>query len=209
MITPFENEPFGGDHGDLAELFLRLGRELTTQHSVDDVLHLVSHRAYELVPSAERAAVTRGVNGGAETTAAVGGDLADPDDVRSQLSVRIFLEDDTLQAGLSLYSTKSDAFDQSDRTTATLLATHAALALAAARRQSKIENLERALQTSRRIGTAMGILMASYKVTEHQAFDLLRIASQSHHRKLHDIADDVVQSGSLDLPDPPEERRRS
>jgi AmiR/NasT family two-component response regulator len=54
----------------------------------------------------------------------------------------------------------------------------------------------------------MGILMASNKVTEQQAFDLLRIASQSNHRKLHDVAYDVVQTGELDVPEPPEERHR-
>lgn len=250
MATPSSN----GSIGDLADLFLRVGWELSSsaQHSVDHVLQLVSQRAYELVPSAEHAAISRGSSGRFETVAATSdvpplidriqyrmrtgpvidalrspgahrvGDLASSTawpafgrraaeeyGIHSLLSVRMYLEDDDLLAGLTLYSSARDAFDESDQTTATLLATHGALALTAARRQSKIVNLERALQTSRRIGTAMGILMATNRITEKQAFNLLRIASQSNHRKVHDVADDVVQSGELAVPQPPEERHRS
>lgn len=128
--------------------------------------------------------------------------------VCSMLSVRIFLEDDDLLAGLNLYASDRDAFDESDQTTAMLLATHGALAFTAARRQSKIDNLERALKTSRQIGVAIGILMANHKVTDQQAFDLLRIASQASHRKLHDIADEVMTTGTLSLPPEPTPRSR-
>jgi AmiR/NasT family two-component response regulator len=61
----------------------------------------------------------------------------------------------------------------------------------------KIANLETALLTSRRIGIAIGIVMSRYGRTEEQAFDALRQASQRTHRKLRDIADDVVYTGSL------------
>lgn len=50
----------------------------------------------------------------------------------------------------------------------------------------------------RRIGMAMGILMSAYKLSETEAFDLLVVVSQHHNRKLRDIADDVVFTGSLD-----------
>src|SRR5690348_10164429 len=242
MTTPSENRT-SGNHANLADLFIRLGRELSSPQSVDAVLNTVSRRAYELVPSAEHAGISRVASGKFETVAATSdvpllvdgiqyrlkagpaveasgrgayrvGDLgANPSwpefgrkaageyGIHSLLSVRMYFEDDDLLAGLNLYSSKRDAFDDSDQTTATLLATHGALALTAARRQSKIDNLERALQTSRRIGIAMGILMASNKFTEQQAFDLLRIASQSNHRKLHDVAEQVVQTGELDVPE--------
>jgi hypothetical protein len=64
--------------------------------------------------------------------------------------------------------------------------------------QHKIKHLEAALASSRRIGAAVGILMATYKVPEHEAFDMLVAVSQHHHRKLRDLADDVVATGSLD-----------
>jgi AmiR/NasT family two-component response regulator len=44
--------------------------------------------------------------------------------------------------------------------------------------------------------------MSRYKVTESQAFDLLRMASQHRHRKLVDVALDVTETGTLDLPRP-------
>ena len=59
-------------------------------------------------------------------------------------------------------------------------------------------NLEIALQSSRRIGAAIGILMCQHKVTEPQAFALLKVASQHSHRKVHDLAVDVIDTGSLD-----------
>ena len=68
-------------------------------------------------------------------------------------------------------------------------------ALAAAHEQ--IRNLETALLTARRIGTAVGIVMANYKITDEAAFDLLVVASQNSHRKLRDIAQDVVETGDL------------
>lgn len=63
--------------------------------------------------------------------------------------------------------------------------------------QAKIANMEAALATCRRIGIALGIIMAGQKITEQQAFDLLRVASQHTHRKLREVADDVVLTGTL------------
>ncbi len=65
------------------------------------------------------------------------------------------------------------------------------------RARDKIENLEFALSTSRRIGIALGILMARHRLTESEAFDALRRVSQRSHRKLRDIADDLVYTGEL------------
>ncbi len=62
----------------------------------------------------------------------------------------------------------------------------------------KIKNLEIALQSSREIGTAIGILMCQRHVTADRAFEMLRTASQHKHRKLRDIATDVVFTGALD-----------
>ena len=121
----------------------------------------------------------------------------------SMLSLRLFVETDRdLIAGLNLYAHAPAAFDENSEAIAQLLATHAALDVAKATAEEKVRNLDRALQTSRRIGTAIGILMALHKVTSEQAFDMLRIASQTTHRKLADIADWVVDTGAL-----PERRR--
>jgi DNA-binding response OmpR family regulator len=65
------------------------------------------------------------------------------------------------------------------------------------RAEDKAANLERALASNRQIGTAMGVLMARLKLTEEQAFDLLRETSQHRHRKLRDIAEEVALTGEI------------
>jgi GAF domain-containing protein len=120
--------------------------------------------------------------------------------IHSMLSVRLFLEDDDLVAALNLYSAATDAFDESDETVAMMLATHASTAMAGARLQEQVQHLERALQSNRGIGVAIGVLMNQYKITQAQAFDLLRMASQHGHRKLVEVARDVTETGILELP---------
>ena len=58
-------------------------------------------------------------------------------------------------------------------------------------------NLRRALERSRDIGTAVGVLMALRKVTRDEAFELLRRTSQDHNRKVHALALDVISTGVL------------
>jgi len=62
---------------------------------------------------------------------------------------------------------------------------------------AQTENLQVALASNRRIGTAIGILMAQRRITDTAAFDLLRDVSQRDHRKLREVADDVVLTGAL------------
>jgi hypothetical protein len=66
-----------------------------------------------------------------------------------------------------------------------------------AQARTKIANLETALLTARRIGTAVGIVMVTYKVPADAAFDLLVMVSQQTHRKVRDVAEDVIEVGDL------------
>ena|SRR5690348_923270 len=52
-------------------------------------------------------------------------------------------------------------------------------------------------RSSREIGMAMGVLMSRGRLSQDEAFDLLRRASQHLHRKLRDVAADVVETGEL------------
>ncbi len=63
--------------------------------------------------------------------------------------------------------------------------------------EDRADNLQRALASNRLIGTALGIVMATRKVTAEEAFALLRSVSQRANRKLRDVADDVVFTGAL------------
>jgi AmiR/NasT family two-component response regulator len=75
-----------------------------------------------------------------------------------------------------------------------LLGAHAAIALAARRKQA---NLEVGLDSRDLIGQAKGILMERYKVDGHRAFDMLVWASQQRNRKLRDVARDLTETGEL------------
>lgn len=68
-----------------------------------------------------------------------------------------------------------------------------------AKANARVVNLQIALNSSREIGQAVGILMAQYKVTADEGFDLLRQASQLTNRKLRELAAGVVHTGALDI----------
>jgi len=70
--------------------------------------------------------------------------------------------------------------------------------------RDKIAHLEVALTSARRIGAAMGILIERYKISDEEAFDLLRMASQRTHRKLRDVAEDLIFTGAWDVEQSPE-----
>lgn len=63
--------------------------------------------------------------------------------------------------------------------------------------ETRIANLERALQSNRRIGMALGVLMARHQLTEQQAFDVLRLQSSRRNVKLAELAEQVVYTGGL------------
>ena len=112
--------------------------------------------------------------------------------VRSILSLRLFVEEATMGA-LNLYSTKPDAFDDTDVALGSVFAAHAAVAMSAARRE---ENLERKADSRDLIGRAKGILMARSNLDDEQAFQLLRRASQRLNVKLIKVAEQVVDGTS-------------
>ena len=116
--------------------------------------------------------------------------------VRSVLAYRLFTSEDTFGA-LNLYSRQIDAFGDEAVAVGTILAAHAALAFARAREREQISGLEQAVASNRAIGMAIGILMATRRVSQDDAFALLRTASQLSNRKLRELADDVVLTGEL------------
>ena len=116
------------------------------------------------------------------------------------LSSPLYFEDDNIIGALNMYATQPNAFDDTDASTVAVLSTHAAIAFSLATDREAKHNLTAALANSRKIGAAIGILMHKHHLTEQQAFDALRIASQHAHRKLVDIAYNVVETGELALP---------
>lgn len=116
--------------------------------------------------------------------------------VLSVLSFQLFAADDSFGA-LNLYSPDAAAFGPDSESTGILLASHAALAMAASRTQ---EGLLTAMDSREMIGQAKGILMERYKVTGVEAFGLLVASSQAVNRKLRDVAEHLVATGELLTP---------
>lgn len=121
---------------------------------------------------------------------------AEETSIRSMLSFRLFVGDDTLGA-LNLYSREIDAFDEDSRAVGAILAAHAAVAISTAHDRERAEHLERAMDSNREIGMAIGVVMANDLRTREQAFDVLRRASQRLNVKLRDVANAVIETGEL------------
>lgn len=105
--------------------------------------------------------------------------------------------DGTTYGVLCLYDERPGFFTEAVADAAWVFAEHATIALARVGEAQKLRSLETALASSRVIGQAIGILMARYKVREQDAFDLVRLASQASHRKVRDLAADIVRQGDL------------
>ena len=120
--------------------------------------------------------------------------VAEQTAVRSVLSIQLMAG---RAACLNLYADKPGAFSDDAIDTATIFGAHTSTLVALHDAQQQATNLEVALSSSREIGVALGVLMAHHRVTQDQAFAMLRSSSQSLHRKLRDVAGEVVETGAL------------
>ncbi|WP_052809430.1 GAF and ANTAR domain-containing protein [Streptomonospora alba] len=98
---------------------------------------------------------------------------------------------------LMLWARKDEAFDAVDERIGTLMAAHAAVAVAGARERG---HLRAALDSRDVIGQATGILMERRRISAHEAFGLLSGASQHMNRKLREVAERLVWSGDFTEP---------
>lgn len=104
--------------------------------------------------------------------------------MRSQLAVKLYLEDDTL-GGINFHSTVTDEVSDDAQALARLFATHAAIALGHAQER---ETFTEGLRTRR----AIGILMERYEMNEDRAFAFLVRASSHGNMKLRAVAQELV-----------------
>ena len=113
--------------------------------------------------------------------------------IGSMLCFQLFVAGDQLGA-MNMYSRQPHAFDHESPEIGQIFAGHAAVALAGAEHE---EQLLAGMTSRDLIGQAKGILMERYRLTAHQAFDVLSRASQELNRKLVDIADELTETGAL------------
>lgn len=109
--------------------------------------------------------------------------------LKSQLGVRLHLDDHGTIGGLNLYSTTSEEIAEEDVIVAAFFATHASLALGKARH---FESLNRAIDTRQLIGQAIGILMERYDINDDGAQAFLWRTSSHSNTKVRTVAAALV-----------------
>lgn len=116
--------------------------------------------------------------------------------VMSTLSLPLVVHGDGIGA-LNLYCRHEAGFSSADEVVGRAFASYASVALANARTfwraQTLADQLEEALTTRAVIDQAKGILIAQQGCTADEAFELLARVSQRTHKKLHDVAAELVE----------------
>jgi GAF domain-containing protein len=116
--------------------------------------------------------------------------------VASLLSYVLRVDASSLGA-VNMMAKQKDAFEPDDLTAGTLFAAQAGVALSNAVThegdQTKIAQLEEAIESRTVIGEAIGLLMASRKCDKEEAFKVLADMSQRSNTKLREIAAKLVE----------------
>lgn len=114
---------------------------------------------------------------------------------RSMMSMPMAAEGNVIGA-LNVYARQPDAFDAQAAAVADIVAAHAGLASQVSTayfgHRALAEQLSEAMQSRAAIEQAKGVVMAANGCTPDEAFALLVRQSQSTHRKLRDVAEEVV-----------------
>ena len=122
--------------------------------------------------------------------------------IRSSLSIPLVVHDDVAGA-LNLYGGEEGAFAAGENSAAKF-AGQAAVTLANARALHEAQDLAGqlagALEHREVIGQAMGILMATERISADDAMDILRRASNRANRKVSAIAGDIVDHRGREAP---------
>lgn len=193
-----------------AGITLLRGEGFVTVAASDPLPDRVDHAQYELaegpcVDASTRDTVFRGEDLSHDTRWPRFAPRAEALGICSMLAVPLFQHDERTGA-LNLYASTPGAFDEQDEAVAIIFGAQASLALDRAQEHESAQQLEDALDHSRVISTAVGVLMGSRGLTNEQAMDLLRKASQRLNRKVSDLAETVAYTG--DLPSADEAGRR-
>ncbi|MBD0321937.1 MAG: GAF and ANTAR domain-containing protein [Aldersonia sp.] len=112
--------------------------------------------------------------------------------VRGSLGFRLLVDGSKVGA-LNMFSDTPGIFDEAIARDAIVLASFASVAVAAITHGEEASTLRRGLDSNREIGKAVGLLMALHKVSDEEAFDMLRRTSQRMNRKVADLARQVVE----------------
>lgn len=110
--------------------------------------------------------------------------------VRSTVAFQLYRGESTMGA-LNLYAHNANAFDAESEELGLAVATHAALAIFAARRDDQFAS---ALASRDTIGQAKGIVMERFDVDAVQAWELMRKLSQDANIKVAELARKLIDA---------------
>ncbi|MGN6607984.1 MAG: ANTAR domain-containing protein [Jatrophihabitans sp.] len=116
--------------------------------------------------------------------------------IRSAAAFRLTADTSSVTV-LTLYALQRDAFDADARARIALFVAHVRALLSHRLAAEQAARLLDALESSREIGIAIGVLMHQHKITRDAAFAMLHDASQLSHRRLRQIARDVAETGHI------------
>lgn len=111
--------------------------------------------------------------------------------VRGMTGYRIVVNDRKVGA-LNLFSDRAGALTQDDADMGAILVSFASVAIAAANQREEASGLREGLLSNREIGKALGILMATHGVSDEEAFERLRHASNQLNTRLAEVARGIV-----------------
>jgi GAF domain-containing protein len=109
--------------------------------------------------------------------------------LKSQMALRLYVDEDGTIGGINLYSTSSEDIEPHAPQLAEVFAAQAAVALGHAQ---EVRHLNDALVSRQQIGVALGVLIERYKIDENAAFSFLTRISSHSNTKLRDVAAGVV-----------------
>lgn len=117
--------------------------------------------------------------------------VLDTTPVRGMAGFRLLVGDQKTGA-LNLFCDRPGGLDAASVDQGIVLASFVTVALLAAHERQAANTLRAGLTSNREIGKAVGLLMAFHKITDAEAFTMLRKASQDMNIKLAEVARQVV-----------------
>lgn len=111
--------------------------------------------------------------------------------VRGMAGFRVLVDNRKVGA-LNLFSDKPHALTAQSINEAAVLASFTSVALMAASRDEAANTLRAGLESNREIGKAIGLMMAFHKVSDDDAFEMLRRTSQDMNIKIVQVAAEIV-----------------
>ncbi len=112
--------------------------------------------------------------------------------VRGMVGFRLSLGDGQVGA-LNLFSRTPDALTEQSLHEGMVLASFVSVSAYAAAERRSAATLREGLASNREIGKAVGLMMAFHRISDQEAFEVLRKASQDMNIKVTEVARQVVE----------------